>query len=152
LADEEKTDGSANRSADAPEVQPKDNLSKQRNSLVDGVFSSVKHLQEAHATGHSTIRKSDRISQITLFIAVILIAAAQMIPGERLQVSLAADFMMAVALCTFLALRFGVIRTLLPRQTILVWQLIVGSFLLGLFLAFNLKMFALLQSGLSLTK
>lgn len=123
-----------------------------RESLVGGVFSTVKHLQEAHATGFSTIRKTDRVSQIMLVVAIVLIAAAQVVPAQQLAVSLAADAMLAAALLVFLALRFGVVRTLLPRQAILVWQLIVGAFLLGLFVAFNLNMLVLLQSGLSLGK
>jgi hypothetical protein len=133
------------------EAGQRDGESK-RESLVGGVFSSVKHLQEAHVTGFSSIRKTDRISQIMLVLAIVLIAAAQVVPSQQLVVSLIADFMLAAALCVFLALRFGVVRTLLPRQAILVWQLIVGAFLLGLFVAFNMKMFVLLQSGISLGK
>jgi hypothetical protein len=151
MAGEEHEKNLNSKCGDEPEGGQREGAFK-RESVVGGVFTTVKHLQEAHATGFSTIRKTDRVSQIMLVVAIGLIAAAQVVPTQQLAVSLIADFMLAAALCVFLALRFGVVRTLLPRQAILVWQLIVGAFLLGLFIAFNLKMFVLLQSGLSLGK
>ena len=129
-----------------------ENMKAQRQSVADGVFGSVKHLQEAHATGLSSIRKTDRISQIILLLAIVAVAAAQVMPAEQFAVMLIADALLALSLCAFLALRFGVLRSLQARQAILVWQLILGAFLLGLFLAFNLKMFVLFQSGISVTK
>ncbi|HEY9680808.1 MAG TPA: hypothetical protein V6C86_04430 [Oculatellaceae cyanobacterium] len=130
--------------------QPSDfDPKSQRQSITDGVLGSVKHLQEAHATGLSSIRKTDRVSQVILVLAIVAVAVAQVMPGEQFIVMVIADVLLALSLCAFLALRFGVLRTLGTRQAILVWQLILGSFLLGLFLAFNLKMIVLLQSGIS---
>ncbi|HEY9754110.1 MAG TPA: hypothetical protein V6C97_02990 [Oculatellaceae cyanobacterium] len=130
--------------------QPSDfDPKSQRQSIADGVLGSVKHLQEAHATGLSSIRKTDRVSQVILVLAIVAVAVAQVMPSEQFIVMVIADVLLALSLCAFLALRFGVLRTLGTRQAILVWQLILGSFLLGLFLAFNLKMIVLLQSGIS---
>ena len=154
---DEKASASENKAEIDPEALKKrkeqlEHLKAHRQSVADGVLGSVKHLQEAHATGLSSIRKTDRISQIILLLAIVAVAAAQVMPAEQFAVMLIADALLALSLCAFMALRFGVLRTLQARQAILVWQLILGAFLLGLFLAFNLKMFVLFQSGLSVTK
>jgi hypothetical protein len=145
LADGTEPDQKAPKPDDA-------DMKAQRQSIADGVFGSVKHLQEAHATGLSSIRKTDRVSQVILVLAIVAVAVAQAMPSEQFIVMVIADILLALSLCAFLALRFGVLRTLGVRQAILVWQLILGSFMLGLFLAFNLKMIVLLQAGLSVGK
>jgi uncharacterized membrane protein len=68
-------------------------------------------------------------------------------PSQRSLCSMLADALMAIVLLAFLGLRFGVIKSLQPRQAVLTWQLILGSFLLGIYLVFNIWMFMLMRSG-----
>lgn len=121
-----------------------------RESVMGSLVSSAKYLQDAHAeTDVIKLRKSDRFTQILLLVALIIMGAAMFLPDQRNICSLLADLLMAVVLSAFMALRFGVIKTLKPRQAVLTWQLILGAFLLGIYLAFNIRMFALMQSGLN---
>lgn len=121
-----------------------------RESVMGSLVSSAKYLQDAHAeTDVIKLRKSDRFTQILLLVALLIMGAAMFLPDQRNICSLLADLLMAVVLSAFMALRFGVIKTLKPRQAVLTWQLILGAFLLGIYLAFNIRMFALMQSGLN---
>ncbi len=119
-----------------------------RQSVVGGVVSSVKYLQDAHAeAGTIKLRSSDRATWVLLIIAVALIVAAQFLQDQKNLCTLIADALMAVILFAFLGMRFGVLRSLSARQAVLTWQLIVGSFLLGMYFAFNTKLLALMQEG-----
>jgi len=103
-----------------------------RDNVVEGLFASVKYLQSAHAeTGFIKLRKSDRVTQVLLVVALLIVVAAQLMPSQRELCTILADGLMLVMLLSFLAVRFGVLRTLKPRQAVLAWQLILGSFLLG---------------------
>ncbi len=122
-----------------------------RDNLVEGLFSSVKYLQSAHAeTGFIKLRKSDKVTQVLLVVALLIVVAAQLMPQQRELCIVLADGLMLVILLSFIAVRFGVLRTLKPRQAVLAWQLILGSFLLGTYLAFNGKMIVLLFTGVSI--
>ncbi len=122
-----------------------------RESVMGSLVSSAKYLQDAHAeTDVIKLRKSDRFTQLLLLIALLIMGAAMFLPDQRNICSLLADLLMAIVLSAFMALRFGVIKTLKPRQAVLTWQLILGAFLLGIYLAFNIRMFALMQTGLSI--
>jgi Na+-transporting NADH:ubiquinone oxidoreductase subunit NqrB len=119
-----------------------------RQSVVGGVVSSVKYLQDAHAeAGTIKLRSSDRATWVLLILAVALIIAAQFLQNQKNLCTLIADALMAVVLFAFLGMRFGVLRSLSARQAVLTWQLIVGSFLLGMYFAFNTKLLALMQEG-----
>lgn len=120
-----------------------------RQSVVGGVVSSVKFLQDAHAeAGVIKLRKSDRATWILLVVAVGLIIAAQFLSAQKNLCTIIADALMAVVLFAFLGMRFGVLRSLSARQAVLTWQLIVGSFLLGMYFAFNTQILALMQEGM----
>lgn len=124
---------------------------KPRESVFGSLVSSVKYLQTAHSeTDVVRLRKSDKITQALLVIALFIIVAAQFYPDQKSVCTALADLLMAVILLAFLMLRFGVLKTLQPRQAVLTWQLILGSFVLGMYLAFNIRMIALLQEGVKL--
>jgi hypothetical protein len=119
-----------------------------RQSVVGGVVSSVKYLQDAHAeAGVIKLRSSDRATWILLIVALGLVVAAQFLQNQKNLCTLLADALMAVVLFAFLGMRFGVLRSLSARQAVLTWQLIVGSFLLGMYFAFNTQLLALIQEG-----
>jgi lipopolysaccharide export LptBFGC system permease protein LptF len=119
-----------------------------RESMVGGVVSSVKYLQDAHAeTGVIKLRKADRVTWILLLIALGLICATMFVQNQKGVLTLIADALFAVVLFAFMAMRFGVLRSLSARQAVLVWQLIVGGFLLGLYAALNTKLIALMMEG-----
>jgi hypothetical protein len=119
-----------------------------RQSVVDGVVSSVKYLKEAHAdAGTIKLRSTDRVTWVLLVVAVLMIIAAQFLQNQKNLCTMIADALMAVVLFAFLGMRFGVLRSLSARQAVLTWQLIVGSFLLGMYFAFNTKLLALWQEG-----
>jgi cytochrome c biogenesis protein CcdA len=115
---------------------------------VGGVVSSVKFLKDAHAeAGVIKLRSTDRATWVLLIVALALVVAAQFLQNQRTLCTIIADALMAVVLLAFLGMRFGVLRSLSARQAVLTWQLIVGSFLLGMYFAFNTKLLALMQEG-----
>lgn len=123
-----------------------------RESLFGSLLSSAKYLQTAHSeTDVVRLRKSDRITHLLLIFALFIVVAAQFFPDQKNICTILADLLMAVILLAFLSLRFGVLKTLQPRQAVLTWQLILGSFVLGMFLAFNIRMLALVQEGVKLS-
>ena len=120
-----------------------------RESMVGGFVSSVKFLQDAHAeAGVIKLRKTDRATWVLLLVALGLIVAAQFLQAQKNVCTIIADALMAVVLFAFLGMRFGVLRSLSARQAVLTWQLILGSFLLGMYFAFNTKLLALMQEGM----
>jgi len=136
-------------SSETPEPeQNKESSQTQRDSMLGSVVSSVKFLQDAHSeVGVIKIRKSDKFTLMMLGLALIIMVAAALMPSQRSLCSILADALMAIVLLAFLGLRFGVIKSLQPRQAVLTWQLILGSFLLGIYLVFNIWMFMLMRSG-----
>ena len=119
-----------------------------RQSVAAGLVSSVKHLQDAHAeAGAIKLRKSDKATWVLLVIAGILLIAALFLQNQKTLVTIIGDVLVAVVLFAFMAMRFGVVRSLSARQAVLTWQLIVGSFILGLYCAFNSLLIAMIYSG-----
>ncbi|MBS1994577.1 MAG: hypothetical protein JSS86_02540 [Cyanobacteria bacterium SZAS LIN-2] len=119
-----------------------------RQSVVGGLVSSVKYLQDAHAeAGAIKLRKSDKATWVLLVIAGVLLIAALFLQNQKTTVTIIGDVLVAVVLFAFLAMRFGVVRSLSARQAVLTWQLIVGSFILGLYCAFNSLLIAMIYSG-----
>lgn len=119
-----------------------------RESMLGGVVSSVKYLQEAHAeVDVIKLRKSDKFTHVMLWIGLGVMVAAMFLPVPRSVSLILADVLISIVLLAFLGLRFGVVRTLKPRQAVLTWQLILGSFLLGIYAAFNILMAVLLRNG-----
>ena len=146
-AGEENSPSDKNQPINAPVESSGERVA--RESVVGGFISSVKYLQDAHAdAGIIKLRKSDRFTWVLLLVAFGLIVAAQFLQNEKTICTLLADALMAVVLFAFLGMRFGVLRSLSARQAVLTWQLILGSFLLGMYFAFNTKLLALMQEGI----
>ena len=115
-----------------------------RETMVGGLFSSVRFLQDAHAdAGIIKLRRGDRVTWVLLLVALGLIIATFFFHDQKNVLTLLADALFAVVLFAFMGMRFGVLRSLSARQAVLTWQLILGSFLLGLYAALNTKLIAM---------
>jgi hypothetical protein len=135
----------ADSAAGAPSSARKEQA---RDTMVGGLVSSVKYLQDAHAdAGVIKLRKADRVTWVLLLIALAMIVATWFLHDQKNLITLIADALFAVVLFAFMAMRFGVLRSLSARQAVLTWQLIMGSFLLGLYAALNTKLIALFYEG-----
>src|SRR5262249_11889827 len=89
------------------------------------------------------VRDTDRATSVALLIVCVAALLALVVPFDwmvqhRVPFVMAADVLVGVALLMHVANRFGIVTTLTPRQALLTWQLMLGSSLLGIFLAVNL--------------
>ncbi len=90
------------------------------------------------------VRDSDRATAVALLVCCFAALICLLIPqleAHRINFILAADALVGVALMMYVANRFGIVTTFLPRQAMLTWQLMLGSSLLGIFLTINLALF-----------
>jgi hypothetical protein len=89
------------------------------------------------------VRDSDKATAISLLLCCVGALICLLIPAleaHRNTFVLAADGLVGLSLLMYVANRFGIVTTFLPRQALLTWQLMTGSFLLGIFLTINLAL------------
>ncbi len=114
-------------------------------------FSALRYVSSVAKDDDIKVRDSDRATAIALLICCFAALACLLIPQletHRIDFVLAADALVGIALLMYVANRFGIVTTFLPRQALLTWQLMLGSSLLGIFLTINLALIlaALLQN------
>lgn len=89
------------------------------------------------------VRDSDKATAISLLLCCAAALVCLVVPGfeaYRVTFVLAADALVGISLLMYVANRFGIVTTFLPRQALLTWQLMLGSSLLGIFMTINLAM------------
>ena len=97
---------------------------------------------------NDSLRKADRIGQVILLMAIGFLMAGRVVTHEHFPFMLVADALLGLALYLFVSVRFTILKTLELRRSILVCQLVLGSCLFGLFIAFNLNLSMLFRLGL----
>ncbi|MBI4532659.1 MAG: hypothetical protein HY711_01830, partial [Candidatus Melainabacteria bacterium] len=134
---------------------PADEMVKRR-SRWQSSLAALRYVSNVSKDNEVKLRDTDRATSLWLLVVCILAVLclvlpqfAQSAPGplgwlfgfmamQRMPLVLAADVLVGVALLMYVANRFGIVTTLTPRQALLTWQLMLGSSLLGIFLAVNL--------------
>jgi len=87
------------------------------------------------------VRDSDKATAISLLFCCAGALVCLIIPSleqHRVTFILAGDGLVGLSLLMYVANRFGIVTTFLPRQALLTWQLMLGSSLLGIFITINL--------------
>ena len=127
-----------------------------RRSRWQSSLAALRYVSSVSRDDEVKLRDTDRATSLWLLIVCLLAVLclvlpqfAQTAPGplgwlfgfmavQRMPLILAADVLIGIALLMYVANRFGIVTTLTPRQALLTWQLMLGSSLLGIFLAVNL--------------
>lgn len=122
--------------------QPTTEMVKRR-SRWQSSLAALRYVSSVSRDNEVQVRDTDRATSLALTIVCILALAALVLPmpwlaQHRLPFVLASDVLVGVALLMHVSNRFGIVTTLTPRQALLCWQLMLGSSLLGIFLAVNL--------------
>jgi hypothetical protein len=113
---------------------------KKRRSVFASTCTSLKYIG---SLPRKQYRQSDRFSD--LLVLVCLLCALMLIilppPLVRPPIVAVADLVFLAAIIFFIMNRIGILITLSERQAVLVWDIVVGSLLLGILLSFNAMYF-----------
>lgn len=105
-------------------------------------------LKYVSAASRKNLRQSDKVTSVLLIVCILVGAAFVFIPLNPVLI-LAADLLFFATLITFMVKRLGILITLSERQSVLVWDIILGSLLLGVLLTLNFLFFSSLLSELA---
>ncbi len=113
----------------------------QRRSRWQSSFAALKYVTALANDNEIKIRDTDRATSIALLIVSILTVLSLIVrPFAPYSINLLAvvDLLAGASLSFYLANRFGILTTLPPRQALLIWQLVLGSIFIGMFVAINI--------------
>ena len=130
---------------DSDKFEPFDNLSPHLRRRRPAWASSYTALKYISALPRENFRKSDKITDVLVLVCVLFAAMLIFFPPNLLKspIILLADFAFVAIIISFIMKRLGILITLSQRQAVLVWDIVVGSLLLGVLLTFNMMLFIL---------
>lgn len=85
------------------------------------------------------VRSSDRLTNVLLGCAIFAVLIPFFFPALPTVLLVGCDILFGVMLWIYLVSRFGLMRTLPPKQAILIWELLVGATILGAFITVNIQ-------------
>jgi uncharacterized membrane-anchored protein len=148
-------------SANAPEETLKLGAEEmiKRRSRWQSSLAALRYVSSVSQDNEVKLRDSDRATSLWLLVVCVfallslvlpqlvsadqppfIFAFLQWMASQRFPLVLCADALVGAGLVLYVTNRFGIVTTLTPRQALLTWHLMLGSSLLGIFLAINLAM------------
>jgi hypothetical protein len=109
----------------------------QRRHRAVSSWAALLHIRSAFASKVKT-RRDDKASNIALLFALAYAIPAFLYPDRSLQMFWIADIVFGLFFLSYVTLRFGIITTLNPRQTVLILELLICMILVGMYCAVNL--------------
>lgn len=94
------------------------------------VFSAIRHVNEASATDSVKQRISDYVTIGLVVVCILALVAAVALPFPPAVKLLPLIFTIA-AVVFYIINRLGIIVSLSPRQALIVWQILIAAFWLG---------------------
>jgi hypothetical protein len=129
----------------APDSAPSRAPAAKERNLLAAVGTTMKHIEDCEKDRSLIFRHSDRVSLTFLFaaFAVEVLLALVFVTYSQLRMACivmaaVADILFGLAIIWFVLLRFGILRSFEPRQTLLTWQLMIGSGALFAFYTMNI--------------
>jgi hypothetical protein len=115
------------------------NLTEWR-SLLDSTYTTLRYIV---SLPRQQFRKSDKVSDLLVLVCLLFAVMLITLPPQLLRppVVTLADFVFLAVIVFFIMSRLGILVTLTQRQTALVWDIVMGVFLLGILLCFNAMYF-----------
>jgi hypothetical protein len=114
-----------------------------RRSRWSSSLAALRYVSTVQKDNEIKVRDSDKATAISLLLCCAVALVCLVVPGFeafRITFVLAADVLVGLCLMMYVANRFGIVTTFLPRQALLTWQLMLGSSLLGIFMTINLAL------------
>ena len=113
--------------------------------LLSVFGDTMKHIDQCEKDKKIVFRHNDRKS-VMFMLAAFLVEVILMLlfvansASRPIYIALAvlADFLFGLAILWYVLLRFGVLRSFEPRQTLLTWQLMIGAGALFAFYTMNI--------------
>jgi hypothetical protein len=126
-----------------PPVQP-----KERRSRWESSFVALRYLAGIGKDAQLKVRDSDRATSLMLAIIGLLTVVSIFVPTLaiiRFNLLAVCDVLAGVCIVFYIANRFGILSTLPPRSAILCWQLMIGSWFIGMFVTINVVLVGFLN-------
>ncbi len=139
MTEEKKADEVKSGSEDTVKMSA-DQIIKRR-SRWQSSLAAMRYIDGISKDHEVKLRDTDRATSLALLVVCVFACLSMFLPqlsAHRLPLVGAADVLLGMTLMTHVANRFGIVTTLTPRQAVLVWQLMMGASLLGVFMAINL--------------
>jgi hypothetical protein len=116
-----------------------ENLTEGR-SLLDSAYATLQYIG---SLPRQQFRKSDKVSDLLVLVCLLFAVMLITLPPQLLKppVVTLADFVFLAVIVFFILSRLGILVTLTQRQAVLVWDIVIGTFLLGILLCFNAMYF-----------
>jgi hypothetical protein len=155
----------ASKVAAASETAPDETLKLgademiKRRSRWQSSLAALRYVSSVSQDNEVKLRDSDRATSIWLLVVCMFALLSVVLPqlaspdqppavygallwmaSQRIPLVLTADALVGFGLVLYVTNRFGIVTTLTPRQALLTWHLMLGSSLLGIFLAINLAL------------
>ncbi|HEY9758229.1 MAG TPA: hypothetical protein V6C97_23895 [Oculatellaceae cyanobacterium] len=127
-----------------PPVQP-----KERRSRWESSFVALRYLSGIGKDGQIKVRDSDRATSVMLAVIGLLTVVSIFIPTLamiRFNLLAVCDLLAGVCIVFYIANRFGILSTLPPRSALLCWQLMMGSWFIGIFVTINVVLIGFLNA------
>jgi hypothetical protein len=107
-----------------------------RRSLLTSTYSSLQYIC---SLPRKQFRSSDKVSDLLVLVCLLFAVILILLPSSLLQptIVILADGVFLAVIVFFIMSRLGILITLSERQAVLVWDIVVGSLLLGILLSFN---------------
>lgn len=112
-----------------------------RRSRWQSSLAAIRYIDGISKDNEVKLRDTDRATSLALLVVCIFACLSMFLPqlsAHRVPLVGAADVLLGCTLLTHVANRLGIVTTLTPRQAVLVWQLMMGASLIGVFMAINL--------------
>jgi hypothetical protein len=109
---------------------PEDESFPPRRGGFRNVFSAIKHVNDASATDSVKQRISDYVTIILVVVCILALVMAVVLPVAPAIKLMPLIFTIA-AVVFYVINRLGIIVSLSPRQALIVWQILIAAFWLG---------------------
>lgn len=121
------------------EVTAKSSTSRQSRWRTS--WEACQHIANAFASNELQVRTADKVTLGLLLISAAMAVAMVVFPDAY--VAIACDVFVALTIAFYLAQRFGIIKTFDTKQTVFATEIIIGFFILGIFIVVNLTVWFL---------
>jgi hypothetical protein len=146
------------KTADVPVVPPGEvkpigppPVPKERRSRWESSFVALRYLSGIGRDTQIKVRDSDRATSFSLLIVAVLTMISLFVPGladYRFNLLAVCDLLAGVSVVFYIANRFGILSTLPPRAALLCWQLMLGTWFIGMYVTINVVLIGFINQHL----
>ncbi len=124
---------------------------KERRSRWESSFVALRYLSGIGRDTQIKVRESDRATSFSLLIVAIVTMVSLFVPGlaeYRFNMLAVCDLLAGVSVVFYIANRFGILATLPPRAALLCWQLMLGTWFIGMYVTINVVLIGFINQHL----